>query len=47
MILAALVSFGILLAAWIAAPTGGVRPEAETPKTDVEVFAAEGIARAA
>lgn len=47
MIIAALVSFGILLVAWIAAPTGRVRREADAPKPDVEVFTTEGIARAA
>jgi hypothetical protein len=47
MVIAALISFGILLVAWIAAPGNEVRREVDSPATDLEVFSAEGVARAA
>ena len=47
MVIAALISFGILLVAWIAAPGDEARQRVEEPITDVEMFSAEGIARAA
>jgi len=43
MVIAALISFGILLVTWITAP--GDR--ATEPTADVEMFPAEGVARAA
>jgi len=47
MVIAALVSFGILLVAWITAPGDEEQRRVEAPRTDVEMFAAEGVARAA
>ena len=46
MVIAALISFGILLVAWISAPGDVSRPLTE-PAAEVELFAAEGVARAA
>jgi len=47
MVIAALISFGILLVTWIAAPGDEARRRAEEPVPDVEIFTAEGVARAA
>jgi len=46
MVIAALISFGILLVAWISAP-GDEPRRATEPTADVEMFPVEGIARAA
>ena len=46
MVIAALISFGILLVAWITAPGDEPRRVSE-PATDVELIPAEGVARAA
>ena len=46
MVIAALISFGILLVAWITAP-GDEPRRAREPKAEVEMFSAEGVARAA
>jgi hypothetical protein len=46
MVIAALISFGILLVAWITAPGDEPRRTAE-PAVEVELFPAEGVARAA
>ncbi len=46
MVIAALISFGILLVAWISAP--GDEPRRDVvPSTEVEITGAEGLARAA
>jgi len=47
MVIAALISFGILLVAWITAPGDEPRRTVTQPDADVELFTAEGIARAA
>jgi hypothetical protein len=47
MVIAALISFGILLVAWIAAPGDEVRREVDSPTADLEMLTAEGVARAA
>ena len=47
MVIAALVSFGILLVAWLAAPGGEPRARAAQPAPEHELFPAEGLARAA
>jgi hypothetical protein len=47
MVIAALVSFGILLVAWITAPGGEPRRGVALPATDLELPTAEGLARAA
>jgi hypothetical protein len=46
MVIAALISFGILLVAWISAP-GGEPRRAAASATDLELPTAEGLARAA
>ena len=46
MVIAALVSFGILLAAWISAP-GDEPQRTNDPAAEVELFPAEGVAPAA
>jgi len=46
MVIAALISFGILLVAWITAP-GDEPRRAKEPAPEVEPFPAEGVARAA
>jgi len=47
MVIAALISFGILLVAWITAPGDEPRSEVVAPSTEVEITGAEGLARAA
>jgi len=47
MVLAALISFGILLVAWIASPSDEPRREVVTQSTDVDINTAEGLVRAA
>jgi hypothetical protein len=47
MVIAALISFGILLVAWISAPGGEPRPAAAPPVADLELPTAGGLARAA
>ena len=47
MVIAALISFGILLVAWVAAPGDEARRRVDEPRTDLEMLTAEGIARAA
>ena len=47
MVIAALVSFGILLVAWIAAPGDEPRLRAAVAAHEHELFPAEGVARAA
>ena len=47
MVIAALVSFGILLLAWIAAPGDHRLAQRPEPARDLELFPAEGVARAA
>jgi hypothetical protein len=47
MVIAALISFGILLVAWISAPGDEPRRSVAQPDAEVELFTAEGIARAA
>ena len=47
MVIAALISFGILLVAWITAPGGEPRARAAQPAPEQELFLAEGVARAA
>ena len=47
MVIAALISFGILLVAWVTAPGDEAERRVEEPLTDVEMFAPEGVARAA
>jgi hypothetical protein len=47
MVIAALISFGILLVAWISTPGDEPRRTVAQPDADVELFSAEGIARAA
>ena len=47
MVIAALISFGILLVAWVTAPGDEARRRVVEPLTDVEIFTAEGVARAA
>ena len=46
MVIAALISFGILLVAWITAP-GDEPRRATEPTADVGMLPAEGVARAA
>jgi hypothetical protein len=46
MVIAALISFGILLVAWITAP-GDEPRRATEPQAELEIFPAEGIVRAA
>ena len=46
MVIAAFISFGILLVAWITAPGDEPRRVTE-PAAEVEMFPAEGVARAA
>jgi hypothetical protein len=47
MVIAALISFGILLVAWITAPGGEPRREVVASNTDAEITGAEALARAA
>jgi len=47
MVIAALISFGILLVAWIRAPGDEPRREVVAPSTEMEIAGAEGLARAA
>jgi hypothetical protein len=47
MVIAALISFGILLVAWIGAPGDVARRAAPDRDVEVVLFTAEGIARAA
>ena len=47
MVIAALISFGILLVAWITAPGDEIRRDAVSPAADLELPSAEGLARAA
>jgi hypothetical protein len=47
MVIAALISFGILLVAWISAPGDEPRRDVAEPSPEVDLPAAEGLARAA
>jgi len=47
MVIAALISFGILLVAWISAPGDEPRRMDAEPGADLEIFTPEGIAPAA
>ena len=47
MVIAALVSFGILLVAWITAPGDEPHREVASPAQDVELSTPDGLARAA
>ena len=47
MVIAALISFGILLVTWIAAPGDEPRRHARTSLVDRDSFPAEGVAGAA
>ena len=47
MVIAALISFGILLVAWIIAPGDERRREVVLPNTELEITGAEALARAA
>ena len=47
MVIAALVSFGILLIAWITAPGDQIRRDTPSSATDLELPTADGLARAA
>jgi hypothetical protein len=47
MVIAALISFGILLVAWITAPGDEPRRDVVAPSTEVDITGAEGLARAA
>jgi hypothetical protein len=47
MVIAALISFGILLVAWIGAPGDEPQREVANPASDLELPTAEGLARAA
>jgi hypothetical protein len=47
MVIAALVSFGILLVAWIGAPAHRERGRTVETSPEREIFSAEGAARAA
>jgi hypothetical protein len=47
MVIAALISFGILLVAWISAPGDEPRRSVAQVDSEIELFATEGVARAA
>jgi hypothetical protein len=47
MVIAALISFGILLFAWLSAPGDEPHRKVVEPRADLEMLPAEGIARAA